>query len=112
MEATINPQIVVFKSIAGNSKFLFYLLSTHFLQHQIKRGVGGSTIPTLSEGFILNCVHPLPPLEEQERIAEYLDRRCAEIDEAKERKQRQIELLREMKQTMISDAVTGRVKVF
>lgn len=112
MEATINPQIVVFKSIAGNSKFLFYLLSTHFLQHQIKRGVGGSTIPTLSEGFILNCVHPLPPLEEQERIAEYLDRRCAEIDEAKERKQRQIELLREMKQTMISDEVTGRVKVF
>ena len=46
------------------------------------------------------------------RIAEYLDKKCAEIDEAKERKQRQIELLREMKQTLISDAVTGRVKVF
>ena len=71
-----------------------------------------TTIEVIYSDTLKNVYVPLPPLEEQERIAEYLDRRCAEIDEAKERKQQQIELLREMKQTLISDAVTGRVKVF
>ena len=80
-------------------------------RYLLMEAVGGGQ-PNISQDIIKRTMVPLPPLEEQERIAEYLDKRCAEIDEAKERKQRQIELLREMKQTLISDAVTGRVKVF
>ena len=98
----------------GNAKasYVKYLLLSEGFTDVANGSTTGAKMPRVSSDFIQSLGYFLPPLEEQERIAEYLDRRCAEIDEAKERKQRQIELLREMKQTLISDAVTGRVKVF
>ena len=58
MEATINPQIVVFKNIKGSNKYLYYLLSNEIVQRQVALTVGGSTIPTLSQENILNYVVP------------------------------------------------------
>lgn len=49
---------------------------------------------------------PLPPLPEQHSIVSYLDDKCAKIDKMLEGKQKQIELLAEMKQRIIADAVT------
>lgn len=48
----------------------------------------------------------LPPLSEQEAIAAYLDKRCGEIDKVLSIQERRIELLREMKQSIITRAVT------
>lgn len=47
-----------------------------------------------------------PPLSEQRSIVSYLDDKCAKIDKILEGKQKQIELLAEMKQRIIADAVT------
>ena len=69
MEATINPQIVVFKNIKGNNKYLYYLLSNDIVQMQVSLTVGGSTIPTLSQESILNYIVPLAPKVEQAAIA-------------------------------------------
>lgn len=49
---------------------------------------------------------PLPPLSEQRAIVTYLDDKCGKIDKLVEGKQKQIELLAEMKQRIIADAVT------
>ena len=49
---------------------------------------------------------PLPPLSEQHSIVSYLDDKCAKIDKMLEGKQKQIELLAEMKQRIVADAVT------
>ena len=49
---------------------------------------------------------PLPPLPEQRAIVTYLDDKCGKIDKLVEGKQKQIELLAEMKQRIIADAVT------
>ena len=49
---------------------------------------------------------PLPPLSEQHTIVSFLDDKCAKIDKMLEGKQKQIELLAEMKQRIIADAVT------
>ena len=54
---------------------------------------------------------PLPPLPEQEAIVERLDRETGKIDRAIEVKRRQIELLRERRQIVIDEAVTGKVQV-
>ena len=54
---------------------------------------------------------PLPPLPEQEEIVKRLDRETGKIDRAIEVKRRQIELLRERRQIVIDEAVTGKVKV-
>ena len=54
---------------------------------------------------------PLPSLTEQAAIVERLDRETGKIDRAIEVKRRQIELLRERRQIVIDEVVTGKVKV-
>lgn len=49
---------------------------------------------------------PLPPLSEQKFIVAYLDDKCAKVDEWIEKKQKQVEVLGELKQRVIADAVT------
>ena len=50
-----------------------------------------------------------PPLSEQKAIAEYLDKKTAQINELVSAKQKQIELLKEYKQSVIANAVTGKM---
>ena len=106
MEATINPQIVVFKNIKGNNKYLYYLLSNDIVQMQVSLTVGGSTIPTLSQESILNYIVPLAPKVEQTAIATYLDTHCAKIDNLISIQQKRIALLQELKQSVFTHAVT------
>ena len=54
---------------------------------------------------------PVPPLPEQQAIANYLDEKTAEIDSLIADKQRQVELLKEYRKSLISEAVTGKFKV-
>jgi type I restriction enzyme S subunit len=49
---------------------------------------------------------PIPPCDEQDRIANFLDHKIAEIDEAIAKKQRLIELFKEQKAILINQAVT------
>ena len=49
---------------------------------------------------------PFPPLTEQKAIASFLDKKCAEIEELISRRQSIIERLRELKQSIIAEAVT------
>ena len=51
---------------------------------------------------------PVPPIEEQEKIADFLDSKCSEIDAVIEDKQKQLETLEEYKKTMIYEYVTGK----
>ena len=111
MEATINPQIVVFKDIKVNNHFLYYLLTNYIVQMQVSLTVGGSTIPTLSQDNILNYVIPIAPKNEQDEIANYLDKKCKSIDSSISKAQHQVELLQEYKQSLITEVVTGKRKV-
>ena len=53
----------------------------------------------------------VPPLYEQQEIASYLDKRCAQIDASICKAQKEIELLQEYKQSLITEVVTGKRKV-
>lgn len=53
-----------------------------------------------------NSLVPVPPLKEQEHIADYLDRKCAEIDAIIAKQQQIIEKLKEYKLSIITEAVT------
>lgn len=106
MEATINPQLVVFKNISMNSKLLFYMLQMSFVKDQCELAVVGGTIPTMSQGKIGNIYIPFPSLSEQQRIAEFLDRECGKIDGLKADIQAQIDTLEQYKRSVITEAVT------
>ena len=52
---------------------------------------------------------PLPSIDEQDKIAVYLDERCAAIDEAVSRQEKLIEKLGEYRKSIIHHAVTGKI---
>ena len=54
---------------------------------------------------------PIPPLAEQAAIAAYLEKATAAIDAAVARARRQIELMREYRERLIADVVTGKLDV-
>lgn len=58
-----------------------------------------------------NFVIPLPPIDEQKRIVEAIEPIQEETNNAIENISKQIELLQEMKASLISDIVTGRVDI-
>ena len=54
---------------------------------------------------------PMPPLSEQKEIADYLDNKCAQIEELISAKQSQIETLESYKKSLIYEYVTGKKEV-
>ena len=76
-----------------------------------KASTYGAKMPRVSANYMANFPIPLPPLPERAAIVERLDRETGKIDRAIEVKRRQIELLRERRQIVIDEVVTGKVKV-
>ena len=54
---------------------------------------------------------PVPPIENQQKIADYLDKKCKEIEEIIAEKQSQIETLESYKKSLIYEYVTGKKEV-
>ena len=54
---------------------------------------------------------PVPPLDEQQEIADYLDNKCAEIEQIIADKKTQIETLDGYKKSLIYEYVTGKKEV-
>lgn len=90
-------------------KFGFYLLQVALKKY--KGLYSTTTINQLTMGVIAQIHVAIPPIAEQTAIAEYLDRKCARIDSAIAKAKREVELLREFKQSVITEAVTGKIKV-
>lgn len=53
----------------------------------------------------------LPPLSEQEEIVEYIESKIKPIDASIAKAKREIELLKELKQSVITEAITCKIKV-
>ena len=54
---------------------------------------------------------PYPSLEEQNQIVSYLENQMKEIDDLVSTEQKKIDLLKEYRKSLISEVVTGKVKV-
>ena len=67
--------------------------------------------PGLAVERVMNLHVPVPSNQEQQRIANHIGNATAEINDAINRAQRQIELLKELRVALISAAVTGRIDV-
>ena len=106
MEATINPQLIVLKNVKINLNFCAYMFQTSIIKHQVEISVVGGTIPTISQSKIENYYLILPPLPEQQAIADYLDDKCAQIDNITATINEQIEVLKQYKKSVITEAVT------
>ena len=71
----------------------------------------GTCAANLSAEDLCNYQIVVPPLTEQTAIVTYLDKKCAEIDNLIADVVHQIDLLKEYKQSVITEAVTGRAGI-
>lgn len=67
--------------------------------------------PGLAVDRVKRLLLPVPPFEEQQAIAGYLDQKTGHIDRIIQTIKTQIEKQKELRKTLINDVVTGKIKV-
>ena len=92
-----------FKYITG--KYLYYYLH-HNLEQEVVKLSAKTTVDSLRLPMLQNFNVLVPPKQEQQKIASFLDKKTKQIDQAIEQKEQLIELLKERRQILINDAVT------
>ena len=99
------------KSLAQalNKDFFFYYL--YVIDDFCKSSTRTATFPAMNMEDLKNFGVTLPPIKEQEKIVEYLNAKTTSIDTLISKANKEIELLNEYKQLIISEAVTGKIKV-
>ncbi len=98
-----NEAIASFIPQKNDLKYLFYCAPI-FIIHNANRNIYNA--PLLNQELIKNALICLPSLNEQTVIAAYLDTHCAKIDNLISIQQKRIALLQELKQSVITHAVT------
>jgi len=99
----INEHLFILRSKKlFEQKYLFYWLYSSFAQTEIRNRITGSAQPGLSSSFIKNFFLPLPPLPEQQKIAEILET----VDNAIEKTEKIIEKYKRIKQGLMQDLLT------
>ena len=91
--------------------FLKFLMLSHKFIQIVNSATYGTKMPRASWEFIGNLKIPLPPLDEQRRIAEFLDKRCEKIDKAIALIEQEIQAIKEYKTSLIDKAVRGEINV-
>lgn len=97
---------IVFRRNDENGKYLAYLFQTDAWRSQIRSQVSGVKVYSITQTILSSTLVILPPGQEQEAIAAWLDEKCEEIDAAITKVDREIELIDELKQSEISRVVT------
>lgn len=108
IKVCIHDGFVYFPEYKQNTKFLYYIFYSE--QPYIGLGKMGTQL-NLNTDTVGAIKIPIPPLCEQQKIADYLDTQTAKIDQTIALKTAHIEKLKEYKSVLINDVVTGKVRV-
>ncbi|MDM5299479.1 restriction endonuclease subunit S [Bacillus pumilus] len=95
-----------------NINFYFYLAqSAPFKQEGVSTMYGVGGLKRIPSEFILNYKFAMPSVSEQNEIVEFLNEKCTELESIKKLINRQIDKLKEYRQALIYEAVTGKIDV-
>lgn len=116
-EGVTSPDYRVFRFLPGKEqchnyyKYLFQMCYKNRIFYRLGQGVSNLGRWRLQADQFLNMLLPQPPIEEQEEIAAYLDSKTNQIEALIADITVQIENLKQYRQIVIHDAVTGKIKV-
>jgi len=107
-KATLNSGVFVTRPLNGryDTEFLYWILNSNIFDEYIEYIKSGTTISHLYQNTFIEFSFPLPPIPEQSKVISYLDHKTHQIDTLIEKKQKQIELLKEQRTAIINQAVT------
>ena len=107
----LSAQVAGLRATKADSKFLFYFIHSASFLNTITPLFFGATRDNISKTALMRVKTPFPPDREQAQIANFLDRKTEQIDELISAEQRKVELLKEYRQSLISEVVTGKIDV-
>jgi type I restriction enzyme S subunit len=96
---------------ATDGQWLLFALRSAAIFAQLEAGALGATIKGINIRDLKRALIPVPPREEQERIATFLQRESATFHALTNRIQTAINQLKELRTALISAAVTGKIDV-
>lgn len=97
--------------ITAIHRYIAYYFDSLSFRNQIRNKVKGVKVFSITQSILKGTFVLLPNLKEQQQIADYLDTQTAKIDQAIALKTAHIEKLKEYKNVLINDVVTGKVQV-
>lgn len=104
----VNNEFSVFKGLEVTNEYLkYFMLGSRFID-TVNASTYGTKMPRANIGFISNLQITIPPFQEQQNIANYLDDKCAKIDRLIAIKQEKINKLNDYKKSLIYEYVTGK----
>lgn len=111
IDSAINQAILGLESKSNllEAEFLFFWLRS--LERHIKNLASTSTQANLNAAKVKALPMFLPPVEEQKLICDWIKSECRIFDDAIARTEEEIKLIREYRDRLIADVVTGQIDV-
>lgn len=107
-----SSELFVLRAHSILTEYLFYYLQNPgFVQRACASMTGTGGLKRVSSDFVKNCPIPIPPKDEQNKIASFLNKRCNAIEALIKEKNKLIEDLESYKKSLIYEVVTGKRKV-
>lgn len=104
--------VILTPSSDYKSEYVEYILNSNFVQKQIRKYVKGTALPRISIMHLKDIILPYTlDKNEQELMITYLKEKNVLIKALIQKTKQQIEKLKEAKQSLISEAVTGKIEI-
>ena len=107
----VGGDVIVFRQKFYNSNFLSFTLNSQGAKGEKAKSSKGEIIVHTYASRLKNLFVGIPKIDEQQEIAEYIQKETALIDKTIARTEREIKLIQEYRTRLVSDVVTGKVDV-
>lgn len=107
----VSPAYIILSNNKKDNTFYYYWFLNMYYQEIFNKLGDGGVRSALNASDVLSLPMVYLNNETQQRIASYLDKKCSKIEETIQKQQQVIEKLKAYKQSLITEAVTGKVKI-
>lgn len=94
-----------------NPIYIRYMIMASSVKEQISSTVVGIKVYSITQAILKTIIGVLPPLKDQEEIANYLDKKCSQIDNIISTKEKLLTEMEAYKKSLIYETVTGKREV-
>ena len=107
----VSPAYIILTNNKKDNTFYYYWFLNMYYQEIFNKLGDGGVRSALNASDVLSLPMVYLNNENQQRIASYLDKKCSKIEETIQNQQQVIEKLKTYKQSLITEAVTGKIKI-
>ena len=104
-------RIQIDREVISEQWIINYVNNTSYFLDNVKYESNSTVIDVIYGGTLKEIQLPIAPIQEQQSIVRHIETECARIDAKKSKTEKLIELLTEYRTALISEVITGKIKV-